>query len=248
MHPDFEASAGFVNRVNFRSFVGDSFLNFYPEKEFMNQIRLSFNAGQMYEYFGNTLSDQWVGGNVQLRFTEFNQLNIKYRNSMERYEGIDFHKNAINLNVNFSLIGWLPFGADFQTGDSIYYDPDDPYLGYKNTYGVYFTFKPSKRLQYSLNFTKQTFWEERGGEQVYDINVVRNRLTYQISKTLSLRGILDYDHYDKAVYGSFLVSWVLRPGTVFFFGVDNNLLRNEFGNYSQDDYSVFVKFSYWWRI
>jgi hypothetical protein len=248
MHPDFEASAGFVNRVNFRSFVGDSFLNFYPEKEFMNQIRLSFNAGQMYEYFGNTLSDQWVGGNVQLRFTEFNQLNIKYRNSMERYEGIDFHKNAINLNVDFSLIGWLPFGAYFQTGDSIYYDPDDPYLGYKNTYGVYFTFKPSKRLQYSLNFTKQTFWEERGGEQVYDINVVRNRLTYQISKTLSLRGILDYDHYDKAVYGSFLVSWVLRPGTVFFFGVDNNLLRNEFGNYSQDDYSVFVKFSYWWRI
>ncbi len=248
MHPGFEASAGFVNRVNFRSFVGDSFLNFYPEKEFMNQIRLSFNAGQMYEYFGNTLSDQWVGGNVQLRFTEFNQLNIKYRNSMERYEGIDFHKNAINLNVNFSLIGWLPFGADFQTGDSIYYDPDDPYLGYKNTYEIYFTFKLSKRLQYSLNFTKQTFWEERGGEQVYDINVVRNRLTYQISKTLSLRGILDYDHYDKAVYGSFLVSWVLRPGTVFFFGVDNNLLRNEFGNYSQDDYSVFVKFSYWWRI
>ena len=248
MHPDFEASAGFVNRVNFRSFVGYSFLNFYPEKEFMNQIRLSFNAGQMYEYFGNTLSDQWVGGNVHLRFTEFNQLNIKYRNSMERYEGIDFHKNAINLNVDFSLIGWLPFGAYFQTGDSIYYDPDDPYLGYKNTYEIYFTFKLSKRLQYSLNFTKQTFWKERGGEQVYDINVVRNRLTYQISKTLSLRGILDYDHYDKAVYGSFLVSWVLRPGTVFFFGVDNNLLRNEFGNYSQDDYSVFVKFSYWWRI
>jgi hypothetical protein len=248
MHPDFEASAGFINRVDFRSLVGYSFLNFYPEKEFMNQIRLSVNAGQMYGYFGNTLSDQWVGGNVHLRFTEFNQLNIKYRNSMELYEGIDFHKNVINLNVNFSLIGWLPFGAYFQAGDSIYYDPDDPYLGYSNTYGVYFTFKPSKRLQYSLNFTKQTFWEKRGGEQVYDFNVVRNRLTYQISKALSLRGILDYDHYDKEVYGSFLVSWVLRPGTVFFFGVDNNLLRNEFGNYSQDDYSVFIKFSYWWRI
>ncbi len=248
MHPDFEASAGFVNRVDFRSLVGYSFLNFYPEKEFMNQIRLSVNAGQRYGYFGNTLSDQWVGGNVHLRFTEFNQLNITYRNSMERYEGIDFHKNVININVNFSLIGWLPFGAYFQTGDSIHYDADDPYLGYNNTYGVYFTFKPSKRLQYSLNFTKQTFWEKRGSEQVYDINVVRNRVTYQISKTLSLRSILDYDHYGKEVYGSFLVSWVLRPGTVFFFGVDNNLLRNEVGSYSQDDYSVFIKFSYWWRI
>ena len=248
MHPDFEASAGFVNRVDYRRLIGYSFFNFYPEKNFMNQIRLSMNAGQMYEYFGNTLSDQWVTGSVHLRFTEFNQMNITYRNSMERFEGIDFHKNVVNLNCNFSLIGWLPFGAYFQTGESIYYDPDDPYLGYSNTYGIYMTFKPSKRLQYSLNLTKQTFWEERSGEQVYDINVVRSRLTYQISRTLSLRGILDYDHYDKDVYGSFLVSWVLKPGTVFFFGVDNNLLRDEFGNYTQDDYSVFVKFSYWLRL
>lgn len=248
MHPDFEASAGFVNRTDYRSFVGYSFINFYPEKDFLNQIRLSVNAGQMYEYFGNTLSDQWLEGNVHLRFTEFNQMNVEYRHSMERYEGVDFYKNGMNLDCDFSLIGWLPFGAYFQTGDTIYYDPDDLYLGYSNTYGIYLTLKPSKRLQYSLDFTKQTFWKKRGGEQVYDINIVRNRLTYQISRTLSLRGILDYDHYDKAVYGSFLVSWILRPGTVFFFGVDNNLMRDEAGHYTQDNYSVFVKFSYWWRI
>lgn len=248
MHPDFEASAGFVNRTDYRSFVGYSFINFYPEKDFLNQIRLGVNAGQMYEYFGNTLSDQWLEGNVHLRFTEFNQMNVEYRHSMERYEGIDFYKNGMNLDCDFSLIGWLPFGAYFQTSDTIYYDPDDPYLGYSNTYGIYLTLKPSKRIQYSLDFTKQTFWKKRGGEQVYDINIVRNRLTYQISRTLSLRGILDYDHYDKAVYGSFLVSWILRPGTVFFFGVDNNLMRDEAGHYTQDNYSVFVKFSYWWRI
>ncbi|MGD9346847.1 MAG: DUF5916 domain-containing protein, partial [Candidatus Aminicenantes bacterium] len=248
MHPDFEASAGFVNRVDFRRIVGYSFLNFYPEKNFMNQIRLSMNAGQMYEYIGNTLSDRWVTGNVHLRFTEFNQMNITYKNSMERYEGIDFYKNNLNLDCEFSLIGWLPFGAYFQTGNSIYYDPDEPYLGYSNTYGIYMTFKPSKRLQYSLDFTKQTFWKKRGGEQVYDINIVRSRLTYQISRALSLRGICDYDHCDKTVYGSFLVSWVLKPGTLFFFGVDQNLMRNDLGNFTQNDYSVFVKFSYWWRI
>jgi hypothetical protein len=44
------------------------------------------------------------------------------------------------------------------------------------------------------------------------------------------------------------VSWILKPGTVFFFGVDNNLLKDEFGNSVQDDDSVFVKFSCWWRI
>ncbi len=59
---------------------------------------------------------------------------------------------------------------------------------------------------------------------------------------------MDYNHYDEEIYGSFLVSWILRPGTVFFFGVDNSLLRDEFGKFDQTHYSVFVKFSYWWRM
>jgi len=61
--------------------------------------------------------------------------------------------------------------------------------------------------------------------QLYDYTVIRQRTTYQISKTLSLRVIIDYNHYYEEIYGSFLVSWILRPGTVFFLGVDNNLLR-----------------------
>ena len=132
--------------------------------------------------------------------------------------------------------------------DTDIYDPDDPFLGWSNTYELFFNVKPNKRLQIAVNFRKQTFRKERGGEQIYDFNVVRQRTTYQISKTLSLRAILDYYHEDQEIYGSFLVSWILRPGTVFFFGVDNNLMKGEAGKYGQTDYSIFIKFSYWWRI
>jgi hypothetical protein len=41
---------------------------------------------------------------------------------------------------------------------------------------------------------------------------------------------------------------VLRPGTVFFLGFDNNYLRDAAGRLVQDNYNVFVKFSYWWRL
>jgi hypothetical protein len=63
-----------------------------------------------------------------------------------------------------------------------------------------------------------------------------------------MRAIIDYYHEDNKIYGSFLVSWVLRPGTVFFFGVDSNYLKWGSCRYGQDNYSIFVKFSYWWRI
>ncbi len=99
-----------------------------------------------------------------------------------------------------------------------------------------------------LRFQKQTFWEEKGGEEIYDFNVLRTRTTYQISKTLSLRAIVDYNHFYEEVYGSFLVSWILRPGTVFFLGVDSNYLENEFGRFDRTNRSVFIKFSYWWRM
>ena len=47
---------------------------------------------------------------------------------------------------------------------------------------------------------------------------------------------------------SFLVSDVLRPGTVFFVGLDSHYDRNELGRYLRRDYNVFLKFSYWWRM
>ncbi len=167
---------------------------------------------------------------------------------MEHYEGLDFWKNSFSIEGDCNLIGWLPFGFYFRTGQSIFYDPDDPFLGWSNIYVLYLNAKPSKRLQLNISVRKQTFWKKRGGEQVFDYNVIRQRTTYQISKTLSLRAIVDYNHFYKEIYGSFLFSYILKPGTVFFFGVDNNLARDDFKKYTRTDYSIFVKFSYWWRI
>ncbi len=248
MHPDFVAASGFINRVNYRDLVGYTYFSIYPEKKFMSQIQFRANGGKRSGYHDSVLQDQWVELDANLRFTEFSQMNVEVRRSMERYSGIDFNKTGVELSASTNLIGWLPFGFVLATGDSIFYEPDDPFLGYSNVYGVFFTLKPNNRIQINTQFTKQTFWEEWGGEEIYDYNVLRNRITYQLSKTLSLRAIVDYNHFYKTLYGSFLFSYVYRPGTVFFFGVDNDIFRNDLGNYINDNYSVFVKFSYWHRM
>jgi hypothetical protein len=247
-HPDFEASSGFVNRVDFKSIGGYTHLSFYPEKKFLNQINLGISGGRRFSYSGSNVLDEWIRTGLRLRFTEFNQMNIDFTREMENYEGINFHKSSLTVEGNLSVISWLPFGFHFQTGQSIFYDPDDPFLGWTNIYDLSMTLKPSKRLRVGLSFSKQTFWEERGGKQVFDFNVIRQRTTFQLSKSFSLRAIIDYNHFDKEMYGSFLISYVYRPGTVFFFGIDNNLVRENGGVYGQKNYSIFLKFSYWWRI
>lgn len=248
IHPDFEASSGFINRVDYRTVGAYTSFRTYPEKKYLNQVSLYLNAGKRYAYFSDLLYDQWASASLSLRFTEFNQLWIEFKNDMEYYEGIDFWKNSLSIEGDCNLIGWLPFGFYFRTGQSIFYDPDDPFLGWNNIYVLYLNAKPSKRLQLTVSLSKQTFWGKRGGEQVFDYNVIRQKTTYQISKTLSLRVIVDYNHFYKEVYGSFLFSYILKPGTVFFFGIDNNLAKDDFEKYTRTNYSIFVKFSYWWRI
>jgi hypothetical protein len=247
MHPDFEASSGFVNRVDYKMLGTYLTFRFFPEKKLLNVWAINLSAGQRNDYFGSDTQDIWATGELYFEFNQWSRMTVNFTREMEKYEGIDFKRNSITIQGETNLIGWMPLTFYFETGDSIDYDSDDPFLGWSNTYGLYLNFKPSKRLQMSVDFNKSTFWEERGGKQLWDYNVVRQSTTYQISKTLSLRAIVDYNHYYKEWYGSFLVSWVLKPGTVFFLGLDSNLLKDEFGHYTREGYSIFVKFSYWWR-
>jgi hypothetical protein len=248
IHPDFQASLGFVNRTDYRSVGGFASYHIYTDKKFLNQIQLRLQAGQRFGYADSVKQDTWIRPQVQFRLTEFNQVFVMYEAGMERFAGVDFKKQILSIESQFTVISWMPFFFFFETGDSINYDPDNAYLGHSNTYGVSLTFKPSKRLQLGTDFSKQTFWDGADGAGNWDYNVVREKATYQVSKTLSFRAIVDYNFFYKEAFGSLLASWVLRPGTVFFLGFDNNYLRDEFGHLIRDNYNVFVKFSYWWRL
>ena len=69
-----------------------------------------------------------------------------------------------------------------------------------------------------------------------------------MSRHLSVRLITDYNDYYKDIYTSLLLSYELRPGTVFYFGIDDSQEQDDMGIYKIEGRFVFVKFSYWWRI
>jgi hypothetical protein len=248
MHPDFQASLGFVNRTDYRSAGGFAQYRIYPDKKYLNQVQLRLQAGRREGYADSTTQDTWIRPQVQFRLTEFNQIFVTYEAGLERFADVPFKKQTLSIESQITFISWMPFNFFFETGDSINYDPEDAFLGYSNTYGLSATVKPSSRLQLGADFSKQTFWRAAGGEKLWDYNVIRQRTTYQFSKTLSFRAIVDYNFFYKEAFGSLLASWVLRPGTVFFLGFDNNYLSGADGRLIQDNYNIFVKFSYWWRL
>lgn len=247
-HPDFEAASGFVNRVDYRGYGGSVYYRIYPDRRYLNQVRFGLLAGRRLGYETDDLQDEWMEAELQFRVTEFSQVEAEFRTEMENYGGVDFRKNSFSVDGELQLIGWMPFGFSFQTGDAIYYDLEDPFLGYSHVYALWFTLKPSSRLRFNSSLSKETFWQKWAGDLVYDYNVLRTQTTYQLSKTLSLRAIVDYNHFYRRIYGNILFSYILKPGTVFFLGADNFFLRDSAGVYQGQAYSFFLKFSYWHRL
>ena len=243
---DFSAALGFFRRKDIRSFstrVGYAFL---PMNDIIVDFRPSIEYRRIYD-FSNILTDE----EVQLGF-----FLTGWRNSfiygglsteLERYEGVDFHKKSFRIRMSSEPLSWLSGSINFSIGDSIYYE-ENPYLGFKTSYGFTLTFKPLTNLRVLYTYRNDNFWQNRGGEKVYTVNIISQRITYQLTRHLSLRLITDYNDYYKDIYTSLLFSYQLRPGTVFYFGIDDSQEQDESGIYKVEGRYVFVKFSYWWRI
>lgn len=243
---DFSAALGFFRRKDIRSLrtrVGYAFL---PMNDYVVDIRPSLEYRRAYD-FNETLTDEEVQLGFFLTGWRGSFLYGGYTVEMERYEGIDFHKKSFRARLNSNPFAWISAGINFSIGDSIYYE-ENPFLGYKTSFGIELTLKPLTNLRALYEFRNDNFYENKGGERVYTVTIISQRISYQLSRHLSLRLITDYNDYYKDIYTSLLFSYELRPGTVFYFGIDDNQEQDETGIYKVQGRFVFVKFSYWWRI
>ena len=246
IHPDFEAASGFFRRKNIHSLNTRVSYAFLPQNDLIISIRPSLEYRRIYD-FDNTLTDE------EFQFTAFisgwrqSHIWTTVSSELERYEGINFRKKSFRANLSSEPFSWLSGRISYSFGDAIRYE-DNPYLGYKTSLGITLTLKPLTNLRLFYDFKNIMFYREKGGEIDYEINIISQRINYQISRPLSLRLITDYDDYDGELYTSILLSYEYRPGTVFYLGIDDNQEKGESGIFRRKGRYYFIKFSYWWRI
>jgi hypothetical protein len=243
---DFEAATGFFRRKDLKQIRTRIGYNILPQNDIIVDIRPSIEYRRAYD-FDNVLTDEefrigwfisgWRGSHIYGGLTT----------EMEKYEGINFQRKSFRTSISSEPFSWFGGNISYSFGDGIYYS-EDPYLGYKTSFGIRATFRPLTNLRLYYDFKNDQFYKSKGGEQVYKINILSQRITYQLSRTISFRLITDYDDYDKELYSSLLFSYELRPGTVFYIGMDDERARDEFGKFQGQGRYYFIKFSYWWRI
>lgn len=244
--PDFEAASGYFRRKDIRQIRSRLGYSILPMNDLIVDIRPSLEYRRAYDFNGNLADEEiQLGGFITGWRGTF--LYGAYSWEFERYEEIDFRHQGLRLRLHSEPFKWFNGGLNFSRGSSIYYD-DNPYLGYKLSYGITGTLKPLSNLRMYYNYDHDTFWKSKGGDVEYKINIISQRITWQITRSISLRVITDWNDYDEELYNSFLFSYVYRPGTVFYAGIDDNQYRDENGFFIRDSRFYFIKFSYWWRI
>jgi hypothetical protein len=246
IHPGFEASSGFLRRKDIQSLNTRISYAILPQNEIIVDIRPSLEYKRIYD-FDNTLTDEELEFRVFVSGWRQSHFWVNFSTGLERYKEIDFYQKSLRASFSSDPFAWLSGNISYSFGEAIRYQ-DDPYLGYKTSLGLRLTLKPLTNLHLFYNFKNDTFYKERGGERDYRINIISQRINYQISRTLSLRLITDYNDDSRELYNSVLLSYQLRPGTVFYIGVDDNQERDDSGIFRSTGRYYFVKFSYWWRI
>jgi len=244
--PDFEAALGFFRRQDIRFFNTRASYAFLPQNEWIVSIRPSVEYRRIYD-FSDTLTDDEYSVSIFLDGWRQTHCWANFTSGLERYNGVDFYQKQYRIGLGSEPFSWLSGDVRLNFGDGIYYD-ENPYLGYKTGFETTLNLKPLPNLKLSCNWENNTFCSEKGGENVYKINFISQRLNYQISRPLSLRLITDYNDYDKELYLSLLLSYEYRPGTVFYVGLDDNREKDENGVFRGTGRCYFVKFSYWWRM
>jgi hypothetical protein len=226
---DFVMDTAFYNRTGFTGVWQFTDLSFYPKSSWLQRFHPW--------YFAKVGKDRIQDGNedylhtgIRLNVTRQGFLNVSHGRGHESWMGEKYRVGSnVNIFGNIQAFRWINVGGNFGGGPSIYYDEVDPFQGRDRRFGFFTTIQPNQHLTQSFNFNRVRFWRPETGIDVYSVNILNSRTTYQFDKHFLARFLAQYDSSRERVLTDFLASYEFVPGTVFHVGY-GSLYEKGFGS------------------
>lgn len=254
---DFDIESGFLRRTGISEgwiWIGP---NFFPNPEktsWLRRISPHFTYQHLYDHTTG-LDDNFYRLSTDLFFTRQGILSVNLIKQKEGWAGKTFHQKSIDAGGGVQLFKWLRLSGGFWLGNQVYYSEEDPYLGNGRHGEFSFVLQPGGNLRIFCYIMHNDF--SKDDERIYTVNIINSQVTYQFNKYFFIRGIIQYDSYEKKMLTDFLASFTLIPGTVLHVGYGELYDRCEWtdgkwvpgrGNMHNMKRSFFFKASYLWRF
>jgi hypothetical protein len=215
---DFVMDTAFYNRTGFTSVWSFSEVSFYPKSTWMQRVHPFYFAKYGRDRIQNGDEDYLHTG-IRFNVTRQGFLNFSHGRGHESWKGTKYRIGSdFNFFGNMQVLRWLNLGGNYGGGPAIFYDEIAPFQGRARNYGIETTIQPNQHLSQSLELSRNRFWRPGTGVDVYAVNIVNSRTTYQFDKHFLVRLLARYDSLQRRVLTDFLGSYEFVPGTVFHAG------------------------------
>ncbi|MBL7129590.1 MAG: carbohydrate binding family 9 domain-containing protein [Ignavibacteria bacterium] len=245
---------GFINSNDFRDFFLFNEYAFYLNNDVIERIVPELEFFVRHDYDGK-LREVFMEPYLFIQFN--NQINLVagyYLINNEQYGG-SYHRNVnrIWVNLNSNTLSFLRGGFFFAGGKYIGRFEEPSFVGYGFDFELWSTFKPIDRLVMENNYYySQLAKSSYSGEKLYAGYLFRNKTTYQFSKNLFARLILEYNSFTNQFSIDPLISYKLNPFSIFYLGSTHQVSDLEDGHghnrLVELERQIFLKFQYLWRL
>ncbi len=256
---DFQMDTAFINRVGITGGWLFAQRNFYPDRTKYGWVRrisaVTFTQGGSDRINDGHDLTQLIG--VRANFTRQGFLRFDQSFGFEPWLGQRFDGGRSRVFGEVQLYRWLWLEGRFSAGRAVFYDRVDPFQGRSREGRISTTLQPNGQLSQQLTWERVAFDRESTGARVYTLDILNSKTTYQFTRALAVRGLLQYDSSTRRVLTDFLGSYEPRPGTVVYAGYGSLIERREYedgrwvpleGRYHTTQRGFFFKTSYLYRF
>ena len=280
----YRADSGFTRRTNTNNAFFFNRLSTKSDSK-KKIIRAQWNqmAGVDYDWQGRlTAFNVETNGNLSLKRNTFINaaVGVSYEKIFEEEFGLkrsptrplgtflgdptrSTHQQFLSFNFNQTpnkRLSYGFFGGMIRNAlDFFYFDPatglQNPGPGIQRDANVFISLKPVDPFSVSISYNKSRLTRKDNRLRSYDSDIVSVRSTYYFTRFIFTRFRLDYDGTAKTYAGQALVGWTPSPGTAFYAGYNDNLIRNGLNPYTgnfepgfvRDSRTFFIRASYLFR-
>ena len=286
----FQSQVGFIQTTNFYNNQTHSNYQWFPKHSALQSFGLEENNQIAYDHAGNrvyhyTSVDPFflLRRNIVLApIVGENSDTVGPQDGYPMTHNENFTENYGGFVARGQPWAQMTFNTQaFRSGNVNYNPPAGkiPFLMNQETVQALVSVNPLRQLTDDNTYLLDRDHSAKDGQLVYESQTFRTKLNYQFTRALSARVIVEYDTTlansletslprTKEVQTQALLTWLPHPGTVLYFGWNNDLQNYDHtlcarlgstcnltqpilprgAGYLGDGRQLFVKFSYLFRL
>lgn len=198
LSPGFDASLGFIPRVDVRQLDHHVKYRWRPSRGPIAKYGPSLDGFTVWDHAG-ALTDWRVRPRFELELVGQTSFLVDHTRSFESIEGLDFRRHRSTVEFETERTRWWALSASYAFGTDVNRKPAAgqlPQLVERRSIEAEAAFRPGRHVVFSETYLRNQLLQpgERGASRtVLDNHIARTTANLHVSRTVSVRAILDYE-------------------------------------------------------